>query len=113
MYATVPIIADDRCKEFYGKNEIFETMVCAGYRQGGTDSCQGDSGGPLVCNGELTGIVSWGVGCARPSYPGVYTQVSYYTKWIESLGCFDYVAPEAEEVASNNNSFFTFPFFWP
>jgi trypsin len=40
MYATVPTMNDDKCKEFYGKAEIFETMLCAGYSEGGIDSCQ-------------------------------------------------------------------------
>jgi len=49
---------------------------------------QGDSGGPMVCGdtGEpyLCGIVSWGRGCARPGYPGVYTKVSHFIEWIQT-----------------------------
>ena len=43
---------------------------------------QGDSGGPLVCNNYFEGIVSWGISCANPYFPGVYTKVRNYVKWI-------------------------------
>ena len=49
----------------------------------GKDSCQGDSGGPFACNDKLTGIVSWGAGCADPNYAGVYTRVAHYVDWIK------------------------------
>lgn len=63
------------------------TMICAGGAD--KDACQGDSGGPLACqdNGKqvLSGIVSWGVGCATEGFPGVYTDVSKYVPWIRMI----------------------------
>jgi len=53
---------------------------------GGKDACQGDSGGPLACifDGQpvLTGVVSWGMGCADQGYPGLYANVANYIDWI-------------------------------
>lgn len=65
---------------------ISTRMFCAGYEEGGKDACQGDSGGPHVTRYRgtyfVTGIVSWGEGCARTGKFGVYTQVSKYIGWI-------------------------------
>lgn len=65
---------------------ISTRMFCAGYDQEAKDACQGDSGGPHVTRyGNtyfVTGIVSWGEGCARKGKYGVYTQVSKYISWI-------------------------------
>ncbi|KAG7278642.1 hypothetical protein CRUP_031937 [Coryphaenoides rupestris] len=68
--------------QYYYFFRITNNMICAGSRLGGKDSCQGDSGGPLICNNKFEGIVSWGIGCANPYYPGVYTKVRKYLYWI-------------------------------
>lgn len=93
--ARVPIVNRIACndKEHY-QGMITQNMICAGFLAGGIDSCQGDSGGPLVIHrqnvktGEqsfvLAGITSWGVGCAAPNYPGVYTRVANYADWIHN-----------------------------
>ena len=39
----------------------------------------------MVCNGKLSGIVSFGNGCAQPDYPGIYTRIEHYISWIESI----------------------------
>ncbi|MBP6785999.1 MAG: trypsin-like serine protease [Candidatus Promineofilum sp.] len=82
----VPIISNADCLNAY--SNLTDNMVCAGLSQGGKDSCQGDSGGPLVVadgsNWQQAGIVSFGIGCALPDYPGVYTRVSRYINWITS-----------------------------
>ncbi|XP_060655760.1 trypsin beta [Drosophila nasuta] len=73
---TVRVLPQLECQLAYaGQAQLSDSMVCAAIR-GIRDSCSGDSGGPLVYRGQLCGIVSWGFGCARAAYPGVYTSVA-------------------------------------
>ncbi|XP_075283729.1 ovochymase-2 isoform X4 [Opisthocomus hoazin] len=89
----VPILVLDACQSYYVNlpSKVTERMICAGFPlEEGKDSCTGDSGGPLVCPSEenlgfytLHGITSWGLGCGRKSYPGVYTNVGVFVDWIK------------------------------
>jgi secreted trypsin-like serine protease len=84
MEVDVPIVSDTSCTNSYGSDFIARSMLCAG--ESGRDSCQGDSGGPLLVpdggGWHQAGIVSWGIGCGLPTFPGVYTRVTTYAAFI-------------------------------
>lgn len=48
------------------------------------DACIGDTGGPLIDPKITTlyGVISWGIGCADPSYPRVYSNIANQRSWI-------------------------------
>lgn len=76
----VRAVADAECTtNEVGMNFQAPSEICA--EQLGGDSCQGDSGGPLfgtLADGRRVqvGIVSYGLGCATPGFPGVYGEVN-------------------------------------
>ncbi|KAI6079005.1 ovochymase-1 [Aix galericulata] len=87
----VPVLENEICERNYyfgHPGGITAGMLCAGFVSvGGQDPCQGGSGGPLVCRKEngpfiLYGVASWGVGCASPKKPGVYSRVRIFLDWI-------------------------------
>ena len=97
-------IPNDNCTNDYRQNfikrnfsvaqassfNISNTQVCAQGPSFGTDSCRGDSGGPLMStksNGQwvINGVVSFGNLKCDSEVPGVYTRVSKYLDWIDSV----------------------------
>ncbi|XP_066996926.1 phenoloxidase-activating enzyme 1 isoform X2 [Anabrus simplex] len=92
LKVNVPLVSLRDCYDVYRRNsrELRETQMCAGGVQG-KDSCTGDSGGPLMKFSELNGnavhfvagVVSFGPrDCGMAGWPGVYTRVSAYLRWI-------------------------------
>ena len=73
------IIENKNCKNWFkmaGQEiAINDEIICAGYKDGGKDACHGDSGGPLLAKisseWSVIGVVSTGIGCARPLLPGL------------------------------------------
>lgn len=100
LHVTVKHISNDVCAadDKYGGTHytVTENMLCASVPNGGMDACGGDSGGPIVTktvNNDGTeihthvGVVSWGLGCANPNYPGVYARTSKRANWIKKTMC--------------------------
>uniref|UniRef100_A0ABM5FVC3 Coagulation factor VII n=1 Tax=Pogona vitticeps TaxID=103695 RepID=A0ABM5FVC3_9SAUR len=87
MHVQVPRMHKTECVRHTNFN-ITDNMFCAGYLNGTRDACEGDSGGPHVTEYKntwfLTGIVSWGKGCAAIGTYGVYTNVVKYIPWLNS-----------------------------
>lgn len=100
---SLPVIAHNKCKDAYDSGPLDDlfgidieeySMLCAGFEEEGKDSCYGDSGGPLMVLDpdnpgagiyKQIGVVSFGKGCGTKDAYGVYTRLSTYADWIQSL----------------------------
>jgi secreted trypsin-like serine protease len=101
LETTTPMRSDTDCANAYHSDFSSAEAVCAG--DGQTDTCQGDSGGPMmVSDGSflvLAGLTSWGVGCADPNFPGVYTRLGdpVINRWVRDR------VPMARATVSNTS----------
>jgi len=102
MYRSAPLSALSMTKVDSNNRIITDDMMCAMDAVEGQDACSGDSGHPLLAmlppssSSSLSiipklvtqvGIVSWGLGCARSKYPGVYSRIAEEMDWIEDVIC--------------------------
>lgn len=98
--AQVNFVSNSDCQNAYDAGRILPNMMCAS-DNGSKDACQGDSGGPLLVKDEKTheyiqvGVVSWGTGCAKAGYPGVYARVRYIVAWLRRIGCMNSQSPQS------------------
>ena len=92
LEARVQLVELKDCQRAYRKSTLItEKQLCAKAMDSSTkpvDTCNGDSGGPLAIldnkthNYIVIGITSYGIGCANPKYPGVYTRIDRFLDWI-------------------------------
>uniref|UniRef100_A0A3B3ZUS2 Coagulation factor VII n=1 Tax=Periophthalmus magnuspinnatus TaxID=409849 RepID=A0A3B3ZUS2_9GOBI len=103
----VPLVRTQTCQDQTGL-VLTRNMMCAGFLGGQQDSCKGDSGGPLVARFRetwfLTGVVSWGRGCARPGQYGIYTRVANYLDWIRTRTGLGPGGDQSSELDQDQNS---------
>ncbi|XP_064197707.1 vitamin K-dependent protein C [Anguilla rostrata] len=87
-FIDIPLMDRAQCARSM-ENNITRNVLCAGQLGRREDACEGDSGGPMVTRHRgtwfLIGLVSWGEGCGRRDKVGIYTKVSNYREWIDSV----------------------------
>lgn len=85
---TVSVMSNAECQQSATSQFPFDgaAEICASGANGSIDACNGDSGGPLYNGTTVIGIVIYGpeAVCEGPA-PGIYTRVSAYLPWIESI----------------------------
>jgi len=93
------ILPNYECGNFYNGEIYSEHILCAA--SPGKNACQGDSGDPMFLfeNSRHTqiGVVSYGIGCANPNFPGVFARITHVKDWIKAT------APGTEDSSCSNN----------
>jgi secreted trypsin-like serine protease len=103
LKTSVQYVDSTTCDASYAASDLMDfdpnVELCAGTADGSADACNGDSGSPLIQvddsdsgnNGTsvvfVVGITSWGNGCGRPGFPGVYARISSRVTWIRETLC--------------------------
>ncbi|XP_017575494.1 vitamin K-dependent protein C-like isoform X1 [Pygocentrus nattereri] len=87
-FINIPLVDHAECAR-HMVNNLTQNVLCAGIIGKVRDACEGDSGGPMMTQYHntwfLIGLVSWGEGCGHTDKLGIYTKVSNYLEWIDSV----------------------------
>ncbi|XP_058443160.1 trypsin-1-like [Malaya genurostris] len=83
----LPMVINDRdvCNGVRPFSRVFENMICAGNliaAENGPAPCAASIGSGLYCNGELTGLLSFGMNCGTANNPPTFTQIRFFNPWI-------------------------------
>jgi secreted trypsin-like serine protease len=79
---TMTVLTNSACEGEWSAAQINDGHICVSANT--VSACSGDSGGPLVCGGTLVGATSWGQSQCNPSFPSVYTRISFFRSWIDN-----------------------------
>ncbi|XP_033756028.1 transmembrane protease serine 9-like [Pecten maximus] len=87
--AVLPVFDTASCSILRRASDNYN-RICAGFINSNVGICPGDSGGPLSCLNERgewiqVGIASFASVHHPGDYPGVFTRVSSYVNWINSV----------------------------
>jgi len=79
---TMTVLSNAACTSSWSAAQINNGHICVSAAS--TSACSGDSGGPMVVGGVLVGATSWGQAQCNPSFPSVYSRVSFFRGWIDA-----------------------------
>jgi len=79
---TMTVLTNAACASSWSSAQVNNGHICV--QAPSVSACSGDSGGPLVCGGVLVGATSWGQAQCNPSFPSVYSRISFFRSWIDS-----------------------------
>ncbi|XP_077590690.1 chymotrypsin-like protease CTRL-1 [Stigmatopora nigra] len=86
MQYDLPVVGNRKCVCQYCIFNITNKMICAGLKTDRSGACQVVPGSPLVSKQSsqwvLSGIMSFGLGCASEEFPTVFARVSQFQDWI-------------------------------
>jgi len=78
---TMTVLTAAACTSAWSSAQINNGHICV--QAASVSACSGDSGGPLVCGGVLVGATSWGQAQCNPTFPSVYSRISFFRTWID------------------------------